>query len=138
MTVMELASCRVHEDPTSALAGGCIVSCTVFYEGGFGVPSHQFLRLLLQFYGLELHHLTPSGMLHIAAFMTLCEVYMGIEPHFDLWNYFFRARLQQGSNAKAMVWAVWTSLSDPGWESIHTFAFRCPTLRSDGKKYGSF
>jgi hypothetical protein len=23
------------------------------------------------------------------AFVTLCEVYMGIEPHFDLWNYIF-------------------------------------------------
>jgi hypothetical protein len=31
--------------------------------------------------------------LHRATFMTLCEAYMGIEPHFDLWNYFFRARL---------------------------------------------
>jgi hypothetical protein len=33
---------------------------------------------------LELHHLTPSGILHIAAFVTLCEAFMGIEPHFDL------------------------------------------------------
>jgi hypothetical protein len=44
--------------------------------------------------------LTPSGILHMAAFMTLCEAYMGIEPHFDLWNYFFRAQVQQGSNAE--------------------------------------
>jgi hypothetical protein len=29
----------------------------------------------------------------MAAFVTLGEAYMGIEPHFDLWNYFFRARL---------------------------------------------
>jgi hypothetical protein len=28
---------------------------------------------------------------------------MGIEPHFDLWNYFFRARLKQGSNAEVAV-----------------------------------
>jgi hypothetical protein len=39
----------------------------------------------------------------MAAFMTLCEVYMGIEPHFDQWNYFFRARPQQGSDAEAAV-----------------------------------
>jgi hypothetical protein len=43
------------------------------------------------------HHLIPLGMLHMTAFVTLCEAYMGIEPHFNLWNYFFRARLQQGS-----------------------------------------
>jgi hypothetical protein len=54
-------------------------------------------------YGLELHHLTPSGILHVAAFMTLCEAYMGIEPQFDQWNYFFHARLQQGSDSKAAV-----------------------------------
>jgi hypothetical protein len=44
--------------------------------------------LLLQHYGLELHHLTLSGVLHIAAFVTLCEAYLGIDPEFDLWNYF--------------------------------------------------
>jgi hypothetical protein len=34
----------------------------------------------------------PSGILHIASFMTLCVAYMRIDPHFDLWNYFFRVR----------------------------------------------
>jgi hypothetical protein len=68
------------------------------------VPSHRFLHLLLQFYDLELHHLTPSGVLHIAPFMTLCEAYMAIEPHFDLWKYFFSAWLQLGSDTEAAVW----------------------------------
>jgi hypothetical protein len=44
---------------------------------------------LLQHYGLELHNLTPSGVLHIAAFVNLCEAYQGINPDFDMWNYFF-------------------------------------------------
>jgi hypothetical protein len=35
----------------------------------------------------------------MAALMPLCEAYMGIEPHFNLWNY-FRAQLQWGSGAK--------------------------------------
>jgi hypothetical protein len=30
----------------------------------------------------------------MATFVTLCEVYMGIEPHFDLLNYIFRVQLQ--------------------------------------------
>jgi hypothetical protein len=59
------------------------VACTTFYEWGFGAPSYQFLHSLLQFDGLELHHLTPLGVLHIAAFVTLCEAYMCIEPHFN-------------------------------------------------------
>jgi hypothetical protein len=57
------------------------------------VPSYQFLHSLLQYYGLELHHLTYSGILHIAAFVTLCEAYMGIDPHFYLWNQFLRIPL---------------------------------------------
>jgi hypothetical protein len=70
------------------------MACTAFYERGLGVPSHQFLCSLLEFFGLKLHHLTPSGILHMAAFVTLCEAYMGIEPHLNLWNYFFCTRLQ--------------------------------------------
>jgi hypothetical protein len=32
----------------------------------------------------------------MATFVTLCKAYMGIEPHFTFWNYFFCAWLQQG------------------------------------------
>jgi hypothetical protein len=67
------------------------------------VPSHKFLRLLLQFYGLELQHLTPLGILHMAAFVTLYEAYMGIEPHFNLWNYFFHVWLEQGSSTEVVA-----------------------------------
>jgi hypothetical protein len=48
------------------------------------VPSDLFLHSLLQFYSLEPHHVTPSEILHVANFVTLCEAYMGIEPDFDL------------------------------------------------------
>jgi hypothetical protein len=41
-------------------------------------------------------------ILHIVAFVTLCEA-MGIEPHFNLWNYFFRASLWQGSDVALAV-----------------------------------
>jgi hypothetical protein len=41
MTAVEFATCRVPEDPASpAPVGGYIVACVVFYERGFGVPSH--------------------------------------------------------------------------------------------------
>jgi hypothetical protein len=72
MVVAELATCCLPKDYASpAPAGGYVVACMAFYERGFGVPSHRFLRSLLRSYGLELHHLTPSGILHMVAFMTL-------------------------------------------------------------------
>jgi hypothetical protein len=55
---------------------------------------YQFLHSLLQSYDLELHHLTPSGILHMAAFVTLCEAFIGIEPHPNVCSYFYRARLR--------------------------------------------
>jgi hypothetical protein len=102
--MMELVTCCVPVDPSfSVPVGGYVMACVTFYERGFSVPSHQFLRSSLQFYDLELHHLTPLGILHIATFVILCEAYMGIEPHLNLWNYFFCAWLQQGSGAKVAI-----------------------------------
>ena len=31
----------------------------------------------------------------MAAFVTLCEGFLGISPHFDLWRYFFAITLQK-------------------------------------------
>jgi hypothetical protein len=101
MIAAELAIYRVPEDPASlGLAGGYIMACMAFYERVCGVPSHRFLHSLLQFYGLELQHLTPSGILHTMTFVTLCEAYKGIEPYFNMWNYFFCVWLQQGLGTK--------------------------------------
>jgi hypothetical protein len=54
-------------------------------------------------HSLELHHLTSSGILHFAGFVTLCEAYMGIEPHINLWNHFFHVHLLQCSGAEVAI-----------------------------------
>jgi hypothetical protein len=47
MTATELATSCVHEDPASpAPPAGYVMACALFYEQGFGVPSHGFLLLL--------------------------------------------------------------------------------------------
>ena len=56
---------------------------------GLGSPIHPFLRGLLEFYGLQLDHLTPASVLHIAGFVALCELFLGIEAHFGLWKELF-------------------------------------------------
>ena len=63
-------------------------------------PPHRFLRGLLHYYGLELQHLNPNGIQHISAFVALCEGYLGIEPHFELWKYFFAVELQKKKERK--------------------------------------
>jgi hypothetical protein len=90
MAAVELEACHVLEDPMFlASMEGYVVSFVAFYEWGLSMPLHQFLRSLLWYYDPELHHLTPLGVLHIVALMTLCEAYLGIEPELDLWKYFF-------------------------------------------------
>jgi hypothetical protein len=104
MTAAELATCRVpveHASPAPAVR--YVVACLAFFETRFGAPRHRFLHSLLQFYDLELHHLTPLGILHISTFVTMCEAYMGIEPHFNSWN-FFHIRLWLDSDVAAVVW----------------------------------
>ena len=56
---------------------------------GLGFPIHPFLRGFLEFYGLQLHSLTPASILHIAGFVALCELFLGIEAHFVLWKKMF-------------------------------------------------
>ena len=37
--------------------------------------------------------MNPNRILHIATFITMCEGYLGIEPHFELWRYLFSISL---------------------------------------------
>ena len=72
-----------EEDLPSPL-DGYVVSFAYFHERGFATPAHKFLRGLLHYYKIELQHLNPNGIQHMAAFIALCEGFLGISPHFDL------------------------------------------------------
>jgi hypothetical protein len=41
---------------------------------------------------VQLHHLTPNSILHIACFITLCESFLGIDLHWVLWKFIFCLR----------------------------------------------
>src|SRR3990170_7424185 len=60
-----------------------------FLLRGLGFPIHPFLRSLLEFYGLKLHHLSPNSILHITGFVALCELHLGCQAHFRLWRKYF-------------------------------------------------
>jgi hypothetical protein len=57
-----------------------------FVERGLAIPVCDFLRGLLFFWGIQLHHLTPTSILHISIFVHLCEAFLGICLHFDLFK----------------------------------------------------
>ena len=66
-----------------------IVLFEAFVERGLAIPACYFLRGLLFFWGIQLHHLTPDSILHISIFVQLCEAFLGIHPHFDLFKSLF-------------------------------------------------
>ena len=55
-----------------------------FLPRGFGFPLHDFVCGLLYAYGVQIHDLTPNGVLSIASFIMLYECFMGIAPHWAL------------------------------------------------------
>jgi hypothetical protein len=73
-------------------SSGFRVMFFAFLLRGLSLPAHEFLRGLLFVYGVQLHQLTPNSILYIACFITLCESFLGIEPHFLLWKFLFRLR----------------------------------------------
>jgi hypothetical protein len=134
----EFATCLVLAGSvSSALAEGFIVVCVAFYEWGFGLPSHRFLCSLLRSYGLELHHLTPSRVLHMAAFVTLCEADIGIEPPLNLWSHFFGPSCSTIRAREQRPRVVWISWFAPILGLILTSPLRSLTLLSGGEKHGS-
>jgi hypothetical protein len=70
---------RVPKPPS-----GYRVMFLAFLLRGLSLPSHEFLCGLLFIYGVQLHQLTPNSILHIARFITLCESFLGIDPHWVL------------------------------------------------------
>jgi hypothetical protein len=78
-----------HREPTPP--EGYVVSFITFHKRGLGMPPTRFMRELLNYYRVELHHLTPNTVSQAAIFVAVCEGYMGMEPHWKLWLYLFKA-----------------------------------------------
>jgi hypothetical protein len=68
---------------------GYVVSFVSFHDRGFGVPASRFMRAILHVYGVELHNLSPNSISQAAIFAVVCEGYLGIAPHWDLWTHLF-------------------------------------------------
>jgi hypothetical protein len=55
-----------------------VVSFAAFHERGLALLAHQFLRNLLGYYQIELHHLSSGRILDIVAFVMPCEAFLWI------------------------------------------------------------
>jgi hypothetical protein len=78
-------------DPTPPL--GYVLSFVSFHERGFGVPASRFMLALLHYYGVELHNFNRNSIAQAAIFAAVCEGFLGIDPHWDLWTHLFSVEL---------------------------------------------
>ena len=74
-----------------------------FYEKGFALPTGAFFHGLLFFYGLEVTHLKLNSITQIAIFIHLCEAFLGIAPHFNLWRALYHLRGYPSAARRDMV-----------------------------------
>ena len=65
-SVVQWFSAEGHDRPYERVAE--TVMFKSFVERGLGIPVCDFLRGLLFFWGIQLHHLTPTFILHISIF----------------------------------------------------------------------
>jgi hypothetical protein len=63
---------------------GYMVLFVVFHEGGFSILAGRFIRGVLFTYGLQLQHLNPNNIQQMATFEAMCEGFLGIGAHWNL------------------------------------------------------
>jgi len=60
---------------------------------GYIVPTGRFIRTLRHHYKVELHNFSPNSISQAAVFVAVCEGYLGVEAHWELWKHLFRGEL---------------------------------------------
>jgi hypothetical protein len=53
------------------------------------VPSHFSFLTLLEYYGLQLQHISPNSITLVTIFVHFCEMFMGVRPSVRLFRCFF-------------------------------------------------
>jgi hypothetical protein len=82
---------------------GYIVSFFWLHERGFNAPVSRFMRGLCYHYGVELHNFAPNAILQAAAFIGVCEGFLGILVNWDLRMHLFCAELHTLATGETRV-----------------------------------
>src|SRR3954469_9243449 len=62
---------------------------------GFSLPPHPFLQDFLAFTGSQLHHIVPNSITLLASFFSLCEGFLGIDLHWNLFRTIYTIKPQK-------------------------------------------
>jgi len=82
---------------------GYVVSFIKFHHHGLGSPPSRFMRALLHHYGVKLQHFSPNAISAAVIFVAVCEGYLGVMPHWELWLHLFWGELFHAPSGTAGV-----------------------------------
>jgi hypothetical protein len=74
-----------------------------FTERGLSLTASDFFKGLMGYYGIEYLNLNPNGIFHTTVFVHFCEAFLGIKPHWVLFQKFFRVKPQPSTNNPRLV-----------------------------------
>jgi len=72
---------------------GYVVSFAKFHPHGLGSPPSRFMWALYHHYGVEIQHFSRNAITAAVVFAAVCEGYLGMMPHWDLWLHLYRGEL---------------------------------------------
>jgi len=72
---------------------GYVVSFAKFHRHVLGSPPSHFMRALCHHYRVELQHFSSNTITAAAVFAAVCEGYLGMMPHRDLWLHLYQGEL---------------------------------------------
>jgi hypothetical protein len=98
---------RAGEIPLRDLAAGEFVLFNSYIMCGLVPPFSSFL-LLLEEFGLQLHHLTPHSILLMAVFAHFMEMFVGVRPCTTIFKHFYA--LVRTGRAKREIGAYYFQL----------------------------
>jgi hypothetical protein len=75
-----------------------IVMLKSHIDRGLSLSPSYFLKSMLHHYELQIHHIAPNSMTIIPGFVALCEGYLGVYPHGDLFCLYFNIRHNREMN----------------------------------------
>ena len=82
---------------------GYVVSFAMFHRHSLGSPPSHFMWAFCHHYGVELQHFSPNAITAAAIFAAVCEGYLGMMPHWDLWLHLYRGELFQAPGGATRV-----------------------------------
>jgi hypothetical protein len=75
--------------PLANLVPEDFVFFSVYALAGLVLPLSSFFLMLLEFYGLQLQHLSPNSVTLVVIFIHLYEMFVGVRPSVRLFRRFF-------------------------------------------------